>query len=171
MYQIGLTGGIASGKTTVSRILHELGAFLIDADQIARQVVRPGLPAWEKIVSHFGRTVLNADDTLDRRQLADIVFASMTERRCLEEITHPLIHQQVATQLELAATAGHRLVVLDVPLLLETNWNSEVDVVWVVYVNYEIQLSRLMVRDRLTREQAELRISSQHSLEEKKTPR
>lgn len=167
MYKIGLTGGIASGKTTVSRILRELGAFVIDADKIARQVVQPGLPAWEKIVSHFGRKVLNADNSLDRRQIADIVFASLTQRTYLEEITHPAIYQQVEVQMELAATLGHRLVVLDVPLLLESNWDTKVDVVWVVYANFETQINRLMARDTLTREKAQQRISSQLNLEEK----
>jgi dephospho-CoA kinase len=168
VYTIGLTGGIASGKSTISRLLSELGATIIDADAIARAIVVPGQPAWQQIVACFGDQILCADGSINRRKLGDIVFGDTEQRKRLEEITHPAIWRQVTSEIETAAAAGCQVAVLDVPLLLETGWDSKVDAVWVVYVNRVIQIERLMARDSLTQQQAEMRIDSQLSLEEKK---
>lgn len=168
MYQIGLTGGIASGKSTVSRLLSELGAPIVDADAIAHAVVAPGQPAWRQIIAYFGDQILCSDGSINRRKLGDIVFSDTEKRKRLEEITHPAIWRQVSAEARMAEAAGYRVVVLDVPLLLETDWNRMVDEVWVVYVDHQTQIQRLIARDSLTPQQAEMRIASQLSLEEKK---
>ena len=167
MKMIGLTGGIASGKSTVSRMLAELGASIIDADQLAREVVAPGLPAWQEIVSWLGEEILLADGAINRRILGERVFSDLLQRRRLEQIIHPRIREKLERTLAAVAEQGAQVVVLDVPLLLESNWNEMVDDVWVVYVKPEVQLQRLMNRDGLTKEAALQRISSQMSLDEK----
>ncbi len=168
MYQIGLTGGIASGKSSVSRLLAEWGVPVIDADAIARRIVTPGQPAWQQIVSVFGEQILQPDGTINRRLLGDIIFDDAEKRRKLEEITHPAIWDQITVEVKQAEAAGHRVVVLDIPLLLETDWHDRVDEIWVVYADRQTQLQRLTLRDQLTQQQAESRINSQLSLEEKK---
>jgi dephospho-CoA kinase len=168
MVQIGLTGGIASGKSTVSRLLSELGARIIDADAIARAIVAPGQDAWRQIVDYFGDPILCPDGSINRRKLGDIVFSNTEKRNRLEDITHPAIWRQAAAEAKQAEAAGYRVVVLDVPLLLETGWDRKVDAVWVVYVDRQTQIQRLIARDSLTPQQAELRIASQLSLEEKR---
>lgn len=168
MYQIGLTGGIASGKSSVSRLLAEWGVPVIDADAIARRIVTPGQPAWQQIVSVFGEQILQPDGTINRRLLGDIIFDDTEKRRKLEEITHPAIWDQITVEVKQAEAAGHRVVVLDIPLLLETDWHDRVDEIWVVYADRQTQLQRLTLRDQLTQQQAESRINSQLSLEEKK---
>lgn len=168
MYQIGLTGGIASGKSSVSRLLAEWGVPIIDADAIARRVVTPGQPAWQQIVSVFGEQILQPDGTINRRLLGDIIFGDAEKRRKLDEITHPAIWDQITDEVKQAEAAGHRVVVLDIPLLLETDWHDRVDEIWVVYADRQAQIQRLTLRDQLTQQQAESRINSQLSLEEKK---
>lgn len=168
MHTIGLTGGIATGKSSVSKILKELGAIVIDADAIARFVVEPMQPAWRQVVSHFGNQVLLSDNRINRRMLADIVFSDAAERRNLENITHPAIWEEVKRQTDAAKAAGEQIIVLDVPLLFETHWQDKVDSIWVVVVDRHTQTERLMQRDSLDRKQAELRIAAQYSLEEKK---
>ena len=168
MYQIGLTGGIASGKSSVSRLLAEWGVPVIDADAIARRIVTPCQPAWQQIVSVFGEQILQPDGTSNRRLLGDIIFDDTEKRRKLEEITHPAIWDQITVEVKQAEAAGHRVVVLDIPLLLETDWHDRVDEIWVVYADRQTQLQRLTLRDQLTQQQAESRINSQLSLEEKK---
>lgn len=168
MYLIGLTGGIASGKSAVSRLLSEWGAPIIDADVIARRIVTPHQPAWRQIVSIFGEQILCPDGTINRRQLGDIIFNDAEKRKKLNEITHPEIWNQIAAAVKRAEAAERGIVVLDIPLLLETNWNNRVDEIWVVYVDRQTQIQRLMNRDHLTWSQAEARITSQLSLEEKK---
>ncbi|HWR38393.1 MAG TPA: dephospho-CoA kinase [Patescibacteria group bacterium] len=167
MKTIGLTGGIASGKSTVSRILAEMGAWIIDADQIARDVVAPGTPAWQEITVWMGPEVLLPDASLNRQWLGKHVFADATKRRRLEEITHPRILEQVEQKRRELAAQGAKILVLDVPLLLESGWQTSVQEVWVVYVTPQTQLDRLMQRDGLTQETALQRIRAQMSLEEK----
>ncbi|MDU4960739.1 MAG: dephospho-CoA kinase [Sporomusaceae bacterium] len=168
MYQIGLTGGIASGKSTVSRCLAGLGAPVVDADAIAHAVILPGQPAWREILAFFGSVVLEKDGYIDRRKLGEIVFADSGKRQRLEAITHPAIWRQIQADVKSAADQGHQVVVLDVPLLFETGWDCRVDTVWVVYTDRETQLRRLIARDGLTQSQAAARIASQLPLEEKK---
>jgi dephospho-CoA kinase len=145
MLLVGLTGGIASGKTTVSAMLAERGAEVIDADHIARQVVMPGTPAWCKIRDHFGPGVLHPDGQLDRQALADIVFADKSKLALLNEITHPAIFARIADRLE-AHHGQDVVVVLDAALLIEAGLAEGVDVVVVVHSPREIQVERLAAK-------------------------
>jgi dephospho-CoA kinase len=145
MLLVGLTGGIASGKTTVSAMLAERGAEVIDADHIARQVVMPGTPAWCKIRDHFGPGVLHPDGQLDRQALADIVFADKSKLALLNEITHPAIFARIADRLE-AHHSQDVVVVLDAALLIEAGLAEGVDVVVVVHSPREIQVERLAAK-------------------------
>ena len=165
---VGLTGGIASGKSAVSRQLAELGAHVIDADVLAREVAAPGEPAWQAIVETFGRDVLRPDDTLDRARLGAIVFADPAARSRLEAITHPAIQaRRQAALAALAADGFEGLVVQDVALLIEVGAAAHVDRLVVVYATPEAQLARLMRRDGLEPPEAERRIASQMPLAEK----
>jgi len=145
MLLVGLTGGIASGKSTVSALLAERGAEVIDADHIARQVVMPGTPAWCKIRDHFGPGVLHPDGQLDRQALADIVFADKSKLALLNEITHPAIFARIADRLE-AHHGQDVVVVLDAALLIEAGLAEGVDVVVVVHSPREIQVERLAAK-------------------------
>jgi len=164
MYIIGLTGGIASGKSTVSRMLAELGACIIDADKIARAIVEPHKPAWQDIVDYFGADILLADGTINRNMLGNKIFNNGEARKQLEEFMHPRIKQQIQDDIVKMREQGCEVLVLDVPLLYEVGWQTMADEVWVVYVNEETQLTRLMERNHLPYEQAVARIRSQMNL-------
>ena len=167
-FLVGLTGGIASGKSTVSAQLAALGAEVIDADLLAREVVAPGEAAWAAIVETFGRDVLQPDSTLDRKRLGTIVFADPGARRRLEAITHPAIRERRQARLDaLQARAFDGLVVLDVPLLFEVGAAGEVDRVVVVYATRAVQLARLVARDGVDPVDAERRLASQMPLHDK----
>jgi dephospho-CoA kinase len=159
MLLVGLTGGIASGKSTVSAMLAERGAEIIDADRIAREIVMPGLPAWCKIREHFGREVLFADGTIDRQALADIVFSDPSKLALLNEITHPPIFERIAERLEDLAPKDV-IVVLDAALLLESALGSGTDLVVVVHSQKEIQIERLAAKG-MAAAHAEARIGAQ----------
>ncbi|MFH1983741.1 MAG: dephospho-CoA kinase [Pseudomonadota bacterium] len=166
---VGLTGGIASGKSTVSAMLAELGAAVIDADRIAREVVRPGMPAYSRIVDHFGQAVLLPDGEIDRQALGDIVFYDAAQKEVLNAIVHPEVISAYA--LEIAALEKDRpeaLVVMDVPLLLESRMHEGLCEVIVVYVPESLQRKRLMARDGISAADADARIGSQMPIEEKK---
>nr|WP_246525164.1 dephospho-CoA kinase [Geomobilimonas luticola] len=165
---IGLTGGIASGKSTAAKILAELGAEVIDADQLARDVVRPGEPAYRAIVAAFGTDVLNEDGTINRAALGAIVFADPAARRRLESITHPAIARLAENSLAELRRRGTRLAVYMAPLLIEAGITGRVDEVWVVYVDSDTQVRRLMQREGLSAADALQRISSQMPMEEKR---
>lgn len=167
MFLIGLTGGIASGKSTISAYLKSLGAALIDADQLARKVVEPGQTAWKNIVAYFGEDLLLEDRQIDRVRLGDRVFRNKTAKKKLEEFTHGQILEEVLQQIKEFQQQKIPVAVLDVPLLYEVGWESLVDEVWVVYASREVQLARLMRRSRLTREEAQLRLDGQWDLKEK----
>jgi dephospho-CoA kinase len=165
---VGLTGGIASGKSTVTRQLADLHCRVIDADVLAREVVAPGEPAWRAIVEAFGVKVLREDRTLDRPRLGAIVFADPAARRQLEAITHPAIALRRAGLLaELTAEGFPGLVIQDTPLLIEVGGAASVDRVVVVYADPAVQLERLVRRDRLNEVEARRRIASQMPLAEK----
>ncbi len=169
---IGLTGGIATGKSTVSRILKEEGYKLIDADLIARQVVEPGKPAYKEILAYYGKEVLNPDQTINRPALGQLVFSSKTLLEKLNQISHPYIFQEIKRQVE-EAREDEDLIFLDIPLLLEEKdrlkeYNIRLDEIWLVYVAEELQIERLMKRDQLGREEARERIGLQIPIEEKK---
>lgn len=165
---VGLTGGIASGKSAVSRQLAELGCRVVDADVLAREVVAPGEPAWRAIVAEFGREVLGPEGELDRKRLGALVFADPARRKILEAITHPAIMARRQAILDAWAAEGFDgVVVLDIPLLIEVGAAAHVDRVVLVYAERDLQLERLMGRDGFDRAEAEQRIASQMSLAEK----
>ncbi|MFY9140558.1 MAG: dephospho-CoA kinase [Thermacetogeniaceae bacterium] len=164
---IGLTGGIASGKSAVSAMLKELGAKVISADLISRQVVEPGLPAWRQIVDEFQESILNKDGTINRKKLGEIVFSDPAKLDRLNKITHPYIIAEIEKLLAEHRASGEGVLVLEAPLLLELGLEHMVDEVWVVAVEPELQLQRLMDRDKLSVREAKLRIEAQMPLEEK----
>ena len=166
---IGLTGGIATGKSTVSALLINKGALLVDADVIAREVMLPGHPVLTAVADHFGQAVLLADGTLDRKKLGDIVFQDPSQRQALNDITHPAIRSEIRAQMEsLEREYPNRLVVVDIPLLFESGLEHMFERVMVVYAPRAIQLERLMQRNQLNRDAATARIGSQMDIEEKK---
>jgi len=164
--RVGLTGGVASGKSTVSEILAELGAVIIDGDKLAREVVEKGTPGLAQVVEAFGAGVLTPEGSLDRPKLGRIVFADEEQRRRLEGIVHPLVFERYA-ELEAAAPEG-ALVVHDIPLLAESGRADTFDAVVVVETPEELQIER-MLRDRgWTREDAESRIAAQATPEQRR---
>ena len=166
MLRVGLTGGIGSGKSAVSQRLAALGAVVLDGDKAARAVVEPGTPGLARIVEAFGPEVLRADGSLDRAKLAGIVFSDETARRKLNAITHPLIHEHLQAAEEAAVKAGGQdtIVVHDIPLLAEGQRSAEFDVVIVVDVPAEVQVSRLAGRG-LPEDQARARMAAQATRE------
>jgi dephospho-CoA kinase len=161
-FRVALTGGIASGKTTVARLFTARGVPLIDTDVIAREVVEPGQPALDAVVAAFGPEVLGADGRLDRRRLRDIVFADASARGRLEAILHPAIRAEMERQSREAAEAGpYQLLVI--PLLAEGGRRDHVDRVLVVDAPETVQVERLMARDAVTREQAAAALQAQAS--------
>ena len=158
MYVIGLTGGIGSGKSTVGACFKNLGIEVIDADQAARAVVEPGSKTLEEIARHFGSDILLTDGTLDRRKLRTLIFDNETERKWLEALLHPLIRQWIAERINLAKSP---YVILESPLLLETNQHQMVDKVIVVDVPEEIQVQRYLQRDGGTEKQVRAIIAAQ----------
>ncbi len=170
MTVIGLTGGIASGKTIVSNYLAELGAEIIDADIIARKIVTPGSPALKEIAAAFGTDVLNADGTLNRKKLGTKVFNDPQALKTLNKITHPkinaLVQQRIKSYKE--SKKAHNIpLILVAPLLIEAGMQKLVDKVWVVHIDKDTQIKRVMARDKLTPNQALKRINSQLSEQER----
>jgi len=164
-----LTGGIASGKSTVSRILSDLGATVIDADEVSREVVATGGDAWKEIVESFGAGILNEDGSIDRHKLGAIVFRDRSALERLNRIVHPRVIAVIESRLkELRRRPDPPpAAVVDAPLLIEAGMTRMVDVVWVVGVDRHTQVERLMCRDRFTLEEAERRIAAQMPLAEK----
>lgn len=163
---VGLTGGLATGKTTVAKIFEGLGARIIDADSIARDVVREGTRAFEEIVRVFGRGVLGKEGGLDRKRLAHIIYHDEGMRKRLNSITHPLIRERIVNEIK-RFKKSKGVIVLDVPLLIEAGLFDLVDVVVVVSLGEEEQIRRLMIRDRIGKDEAILRISTQLPLSKK----
>ncbi|HHV44724.1 MAG TPA: dephospho-CoA kinase [Firmicutes bacterium] len=168
MLVVGLTGGIASGKSTVANHLRSLGAYVVDCDRIARQVVEPGKPALAAIVEEFGPEMLQGDGSLNRRRLGELVFREPDLRRRLEEITHPYILARMDQEIAKHADGSDVPVIVDVPLLYEQNLAGRFDRVIVVYAPESLQLERLMRRDGLSRDEAWRRIRAQMPMEEKR---
>jgi dephospho-CoA kinase len=164
---IGLTGGIASGKSTVAKMLLELGIPVIDADQIAREVVEVGEEAYLQIVKEFGEEILQEDRTIDRGKLGSIVFYDKEKRQRLNSIVHPAVRKKMLMQKDQYIRSGENTIVLDIPLLFESNLTHLVDKIIVVYVDEHIQLQRLMARNGLSKEEAEARVQAQMPLIEK----
>jgi len=164
---IGLTGGIATGKSSVARFFQDRGAIVIDADQLARCAVEPGSRGLERVVELFGNDLLTPDGQLDRKHLATLVFADPGKRILLEGILHPEIKQLAETRIAQAAESGQRIVFYMAPLLIEAGVTDRVDEVWVVTVRPEVQLERLMRRDGIDRREAMRVIASQMPLADK----
>ncbi len=165
---LGVTGGIATGKTTVVRMLEELGAPVIDFDLLAREVVEPGKPALESIVGYFGKEILLKDRSLDREKLSGIVFRDMEKRKILESFTHPRIYEVSERQVKkIIERDPNAIIQLDIPLLIEQNLQHMVDKVLVVYIPREKQIERLMERDGIGRECAVDRLGAQMPIDEK----
>ncbi|MEK4875615.1 dephospho-CoA kinase [Bacillus sp. FSL W8-0102] len=164
---IGLTGGIASGKSTVSSLLKEKGFTVIDADVAARIVVQPGEEAYKKIVETFGKDILLENGEINRPKLGDLVFRDEQKRLQLNSIVHPAVRKQMLLEKEQAIRNGKQTIFLDIPLLFESGLTWMVDKTIVVYVDENIQLQRLMKRNGLDKEAAEIRILAQMPLEEK----
>jgi len=165
---IGLTGGIASGKSTVAQMFQQCGITVVDADVIAKEAVEQGMPAYQKIAETFGQGVLLETGDIDRRKLGEIVFANEEKRLQLNAIVHPEVRKMMIKQRDEAIRAGERFVVLDIPLLYESGLEHLTDKVIVVWVPKELQLERLMKRNRFNEDEALNRIHAQHSLDEKK---
>ena len=164
MLKIGLTGGIGSGKTTVTQYFETLGVPVIDADEISRQLVKPGLPAYETIIHTFGDDVLNANGELDRSKLRTLIFLDAEKKRTLESILHPLIRKTISENIEKLDSA---YCIISIPLLIETNQLSLVDRVLVVDVDPQVQISRTQKRDGDDRRQIESIIRSQVNREDR----
>lgn len=169
MIVIGLTGGVATGKSTVAKLFKQCGAIVIDADALARDVVQPGKPAWREIVRCFGTDIQHADKTIDRQALGQIVFQNRTKLRQLERIIHPRVarEQQRLTR-QVAKNDPKAVVVYDVPLLFEAGIDKRVDKTIVVTADQEAQIARLKKRNGLARAEAIRRIKSQMSLAKKR---
>ena len=169
MILIGLTGGVATGKSTVAKMFKQCGAIVVDADELARKVVEPGKPAWREIVRRFGTSFLNEDKTINRQTLGQIVFQNRTKLRQLERIIHPRVARDQARLTRLAARKDPNVVVIyDVPLLFEAGINKRVDKTVVVTADRETQIARLKKRNGLTRAAALSRIKSQMPLVKKR---
>ncbi len=162
---VGLTGGIGTGKSTVSRMFRDLGCLIVDADLLARQVVEPGEPAYDKIVAEFGKQILEADGRIDRKKLGALVFSDPARRKRLEGFTHPEIRQRQAGVLaELVSEGFEGLVVFDAALLVETGGAQNMDRLVVVSANEATQLKRLVLRDGISEAEARRKLGSQMPL-------
>jgi dephospho-CoA kinase len=169
MIVAGMTGGIASGKSTVAEMFARNGARVIDADRIAREAVRKGTPAYADIIAHFGETILQEDGEIDRSSLAMIIFHDETERKVLERIVHPRVKKETARRLEqIRQQDPHAVVILDVPLLFESGMVQDLNDIIVVYVPQAVQIQRLMARDGSSEAEALARIRSQMPIEKKR---
>lgn len=164
---IGLTGSVATGKSTVSNMIQQAGIPLVDADIAARKVVEPGTEGLKEIVAYFGGEILLADGTLNRAKLGEIIFKDKEKREKLNEITHPRVKDYMLEARERFFRAGEELVFFDIPLLFESHLESLVDQIVVVWTTPETELKRLMERNNLTKEDALRRIESQMGIDEK----
>ena len=168
MKLVGLTGGIASGKSAVARILERLGAAVINADDLAREVVEPGKVAWQEIVDAFGTGVLQPDQTLDRQKLRTLIFRDREGRKKLEAIIHPRVRALAEERIREHAVAGYSIIVYEVPLLFEGKLHEWLRPVILVACDPETQRKRLQERDHLTPTEAQKHIDAQMSLAEKR---
>lgn len=170
MIVAGLTGGIATGKSTVSKMFRDEGAVIIDADKIAHNVVKKGEPAWQQIRDYFGNEILLPNEEINRAYLGDIVFNDVAKKKVLNEIVHPFVLEKMAEELKQAEeTRRGSTVILDVPLLIESGMHKGImsDVI-LVYIPERLQLERLIARDNISVADATARIKSQMPIDEKK---
>lgn len=163
---IGITGGIGSGKSTVARILGDLGAGVVDADKVSKEVTTKDKPALEEIVELFGTGVVNNEGILDRKKLSDIVFTDRSKLETLNLITHKYIVDEIKVELEKLREAGVQIAVLDAPLPVEHGFLDMVEEVWVIVANSDLRIKRVMKRNNITREDALSRVKMQKRDEE-----
>ncbi len=167
MKVIGLTGGISSGKSTVSKFLAHLGAVVIDADKVGHEVFKPGTKAWQEVVDAFGQGIISADGTIDRRKLGEIVFSNPGARAKLNQVMHPLIYEQVKSRMEEYGRKGAAIIIVEAPLLLEVGWKSLVDEVWVTSASEATVIKRLKEQKGLPEAQSLARVRAQLTDEER----
>lgn len=158
---IGLTGGIAAGKSTISQALQELGAVIIDADKVGHEAYQPGTDTYDALVNHFGRTIVAENGEIDRRKLGALVFANPAKRIELQDIVWPRMKEMMRARLARLREEGARVVVIEAAVLIEASWTDIVDEVWVVQVPEEVALARLMARNGLSAEDGRARIRAQ----------
>lgn len=168
MKTIGLTGGIASGKSVVSQCMSELGAYVIYADKVGHEVYNPGTSAFHLIVDYFGSDIVSVDGTIDRRKLGGIVFNDKEALDALNRITHPRMYDKIKADIgEIKKKGASPAIVLEAAILIEANWFSLVDEVWVVITTVDNAIERIMTRNGLSENEARARIASQLSSEER----
>ena len=162
MKTIGLTGGIGSGKSTVSQLLAELGAFIIDADKVGHEIYLPGKEAWHQVTAAFGRDILTADQTIDRKKLGALVFSSEDNRKKLNAIVHPLMFKDIDRKIKEKRAEGFtKPIVVEAAILIEANWLPLVDEVWLVVTNKNAVIERVAAQRGLSAKDTEARIASQ----------
>jgi dephospho-CoA kinase len=164
---IGLTGGIASGKSSVTRILEKLGVTVISADSVAHQILEPEGPAYSKVVAEFGLEILDGQSRINRKKLGNLVFGNERLRKRLEALTHPVIIAVIKETIDFYKRSGLQLVVIEIPLLFEAGLTEMVDEIWVVTVEPKEQIRRLTLRDQLSEAEAQKRTAAQLPLAEK----
>lgn len=168
MLRVGLTGGIASGKSVVSKKLSDLGAYVIDADKISKVVMRPETECWKKVVAAFGKAILQNDSSIDRKKLASIVYDDPDKRNTLNHIVHPAIKQKIEDELEkIGNESSDAVVIIEAALLVETGAYRGYDKLIVVHAPVELQIERIIKRDGITREEARKRIDAQWPIDKK----
>lgn len=168
-YLVGLTGGIATGKSTVSKLLGDAGLTVVDADRIAREVVRRPLPAWRDIVDVFGEDVLDVDREIHRSRLADIIFDDPRKKDDLDRIVHPRVFETMAIEIDrLHRSSPGKRILLDVPLLIETGMHRDLPLILLVYAPEPVQIQRLMERDGMSKRAAMARVRAQMPIEAKR---
>ncbi|WP_321388124.1 dephospho-CoA kinase [uncultured Enterococcus sp.] len=164
---LGLTGSIATGKSTAVEVFRKAGYPVVDSDLIAREVVEPGTPGLAAIVAYFGKNILNSDGTLNRKALGQLIFSDDQKRTALNQLLAPFLEERIVGDIQ-AAKKTSDLVIADIPLLYEQGYERHVDQVAVVYIPEKLQVERLMKRNNLTEDEAQQRVKSQESIEMKK---
>jgi len=168
MLIVALTGGIASGKSVVANILEELGCYIHHADRVAHELIEPEKPAWKTIVAHFGKKILNEDKTINRSRLGKIIFSDKKEQHFLNELIHPLVlKKKKETITKLEKEGSYNIFISEAALTVEAGFIDVFDKVIVVYINREVQIERLMERDRISRAEVIQKLKSQMAPEEK----
>lgn len=168
MLTVALTGGIASGKSVIADILRDVGCYIHHADRIAHELMEPDKPAWKKLVAHFGKIILNEDKTINRSRLGKIIFSDKKEQRFLNELIHPLVHEKKKETIQKLEKEGRfNIFVSEAALTVEAGFTDFFDKVIVVYCRQDVQIKRLMGRDRINHKEAVQKLESQMMPEEK----
>jgi len=167
MFVIGLIGGIGSGKSSVSAILHSLGVEIIDADKVGHEAYTPNSEGWKKVISVFGQDIVGPENEIDRKKLGSIVFSDPSEMEKLNKLMHPIIHNLVEEKIKLLSNQGVKVVVLEAAILIEANWQDLTDEIWLAKSNQEVVIERVQLRNNFTREEIIKRIQSQMSNDER----